>query len=372
MSFFDEMYDEMLHDEFRTDSRRDARVASRPARAAGLARYRTAALVGAGGMACAAAGALLGGLGGYFTLSPASAHAVTSSHDNLPLAAAANTAYHPAAVAGATDARPAAGGRTVSDVTNRASGSGATTFATAAGPLLNGSTPLTAPSATQPITSPSGGTPSAGSPGGQVTQIVTAGLTEVLDNLTQALSEVTTLPTNRGGLGTVTSLTGDISDVTGTLSNLSRLMPVPSALSTGTLPVLSAAAPTSAPATTAGSAHVATAPDRNSTPSPKVSALTSVLSGGAAATSGSTASGLAGIPSLPLLSGGSASARPSLPLTSPTGTLPSLPEIPLPLPPVVSNSGGSTCVTVPSLTKTLSVGLGSNGDSSGATVCVPS
>jgi hypothetical protein len=92
----------------------------------------------------------------------------------------------------------------------------------------------------------------------------------------------------------------------------------------------------------------------------------------AAAHSGSTASGLAGLPSLPLLSGGAAPARPSLPVTTPIGTLPSLPEIPLPLPAVVSDSGGSPCVTVPSLTKTLSVGLGSNGDSSGATVCVPS
>ncbi len=41
----------------------------------GLARYRNAAMVGAGGLACAAVGAFLGGLGGYFTVHPAAAHA---------------------------------------------------------------------------------------------------------------------------------------------------------------------------------------------------------------------------------------------------------------------------------------------------------
>ncbi len=42
----------------------------------GLARYRNAAMVGAGGLACAAVGALMGGFGGYFTVSPAAAHPV--------------------------------------------------------------------------------------------------------------------------------------------------------------------------------------------------------------------------------------------------------------------------------------------------------
>ena len=38
----------------------------------GLARYRNAAMVGAGGLACAAVGAFLGGLGGSFTISAGS------------------------------------------------------------------------------------------------------------------------------------------------------------------------------------------------------------------------------------------------------------------------------------------------------------
>ena len=45
----------------------------------GLARYRNAAMVGAGGLACAAVGAFLGGLGGYFTIAPAAAHPLASS-----------------------------------------------------------------------------------------------------------------------------------------------------------------------------------------------------------------------------------------------------------------------------------------------------
>ena len=49
--------------------------AAEPSRSTGFGRYRNAALVGAGGLACAAVGALLGGLGGYFTVAPAAAHA---------------------------------------------------------------------------------------------------------------------------------------------------------------------------------------------------------------------------------------------------------------------------------------------------------
>ena len=88
---FDEMYDEMLHDEFRSGSSRGAHAAKGPV--TGLARFRTVGLVGAGGLACATAGAFLGGLGGYFTLSPASAHSITSSSEQVSLAAAANANY---------------------------------------------------------------------------------------------------------------------------------------------------------------------------------------------------------------------------------------------------------------------------------------
>ena len=59
-------------------------------------RYRNAALVGAGGLACAAVGAFMGGLGGYFTVAPAAAHAVGATAQDTPLADAINgrTALH--------------------------------------------------------------------------------------------------------------------------------------------------------------------------------------------------------------------------------------------------------------------------------------
>ena len=62
--------------------------------------YRNAAMVGAGGLACAAVGAFLGGLGGYFTVNPAAAHSVASSSSgspDQPLAAAVNQAYRASA-----------------------------------------------------------------------------------------------------------------------------------------------------------------------------------------------------------------------------------------------------------------------------------
>ena len=65
----------------------------------GLSRYRNAAMVGAGGLACAAVGAFLGGLGGYFTVNPASAHTVASSSTpDQPLAAVVNQAYRASAL----------------------------------------------------------------------------------------------------------------------------------------------------------------------------------------------------------------------------------------------------------------------------------
>ena len=67
---------------------------SEPERPRGLARYRNAALVGAGGLACAAVGGLLGGFGGYFNVSPADAHPFAAAAQDLPLATAADQADH--------------------------------------------------------------------------------------------------------------------------------------------------------------------------------------------------------------------------------------------------------------------------------------
>lgn len=104
---FDETYDEMIHEEFRPRGEHQAMApaaeseliepgAGAAERPRGLQRYRTAGLVGAGGLACAAAGALLGGLGGYFTISPAVAHPVAAPTitQDLPFAQAISNADH--------------------------------------------------------------------------------------------------------------------------------------------------------------------------------------------------------------------------------------------------------------------------------------
>ena len=73
--------DAPIHDEFEVQAP-PAAAEEAPAESEGprgLARYRNAAMVGAGGLACAAVGAFLGGLGGYFTIAPAAAHPLASS-----------------------------------------------------------------------------------------------------------------------------------------------------------------------------------------------------------------------------------------------------------------------------------------------------
>ena len=98
-------------------------------RRTGLARYRTAGLVGAGGLACATVGAFLGGLGGYFTVSPAGAHAVASTSQDSPAVATASHAPYPAHSAAEAAAirasfSPASGG-----LTSAGSGLGSVTAA---------------------------------------------------------------------------------------------------------------------------------------------------------------------------------------------------------------------------------------------------
>ena len=102
--------DAPVHDEFEermsppAAAGEDLRVESEGPR--GLARYRNAAMVGAGGLACAAAGALLGGIGGSFTIAPAATHSVAStSGQGSPAAAGASGG---AATASGTEAVVAA------------------------------------------------------------------------------------------------------------------------------------------------------------------------------------------------------------------------------------------------------------------------
>ena len=130
---FDETYDEMIHEEFSPRGEHQAMAAAAeseltespspgrhaapdepeaeaPERPRGLQRYRTAGLVGAGGLACAAAGAFLGGLGGYFTIAPAVAHPVAAPTitKDIPFAQGIGNAAHSSPGAMGTSAVTAA------------------------------------------------------------------------------------------------------------------------------------------------------------------------------------------------------------------------------------------------------------------------
>ncbi len=409
MNSLDERYDQMLHEEFAAVPCADAEPTPEPPR--GLARYRSAALVGAGGLACAIVGALLGGLSGYFALSPAGAHPVTSSSQDLPLSSAVHSAYHAHGVtASAAPAAPAAG-----SVTNDASGAAA--FSEAAGPLVHGLTNVTVPTADLPTTAPtspgpsggdgSGGSgsasagtggvgstnPSQGNNGGsgsggtigQATGILELGLGNIMANLTGALDDLGTLSDDPTAMltGLVPPLEGVVSDVTGTLMNLSSLMPLSGtrlpvgSLGTGGITSLGGGLPDGAP--TLGGATIGATADKtqHGTPSPSVSALGPIVSSVAAAATGSKTPS---IPSLPLPSAGSAPSVPSLPAQSPSGALPEPPTVSVPT--VNSNTGSTTInVPVPSLPVSappvtiplgpVNVGVNLGGSDSGATLSLP-
>ena len=382
---FDEMYDEMLHDEFRGGSpRRGAHASQRPGTR--LSRYRNAGLVGAGGLACAGAGAFLGGLGGFVNLWPASVHSVTTHNEGVALAAAANAAYHGASTL--PPALTATGGTT--DGSNDSTGAPVATFAAAASPLLNGGAPLQAPTvdnltgAGSPGGTPGGGTPGGSPPAGTPTPPPggKGGLTTVLSRLTTAISDLTTLPSNptRAVGGAVTPLTGVLAAMTGTLSDLSTLMPLPSPVGTaGTLPVVAAASPASRGPSTGGSPQPADVPAGKpftTTPSPSATALSTIASSLALPPTGSNGSGTPAIPSLPLplplplpVAGGTPAPVPSLPVTT-GGTRPALPVVGVP---AVTSNGSTTCVSGPGIKMgPLSVGVSKAGASSPATVCIPS
>jgi hypothetical protein len=125
-------------------------------------------------------------------------------------------------------------------VANSATGAAAA-FSEAADPLAQGLAPVAVPTADLPTTAPttsgisSGGNGSGGTIG-QATGILELGLTNILANLTGALSNLGTLSADPAGTvtGLVPPLEGAVSDVIGTRIDLSSLMP----LSGTTLPSL--------------------------------------------------------------------------------------------------------------------------------------
>ena len=344
----------------------------------GFARYRNAAMVGAGGLACAAVGALLGGLGGYFTVNPAAAHALASaSSPDQSLAAAVNQAHDAAFTVPGSAAR------------------GTASLTALSGPLTQGIAPLewlTDGAGALPGTSVQGtladlpGVGSSGTGSGTGSGVgdgsgsdCTAtqsdfGLGCILDSLTAALGNLGTLSNDPTGLldGLVPTLTGVLTDVTGTLADLSSLMPISS------LPLPSGGIPTSGlpglGSLSAGLPGPGGAGSSLSGGGGLTSLLNGVTAAAAGATGGSTSSSL---PSLPLSSSGGGSGLPSLPVTTSGGststvttttdpatggttttvTVP-LPALPLPSTPPVSVGG-------------VSVGISSSGSGSGATLTLP-
>jgi hypothetical protein len=426
---FDDMYDEMLHDEFSSRGKHAAKAAAvetEPApspvrgrhtavgeadtvevgavqepvteaveRPRGFQRYRTAALVGAGGMACAAAGAFLGGLGGYFTVSPAAAHPLSSPTvtQDLPLAQAVSNAAH-------SSASPAQGTSAVA----------AASFSKASGSLTQGIAPFTTltsePLANLPVvglpglpgtssvTTGSGGAGGgsgsgggSGDGGGGTTGTTGCqstssdlGLTCILQSLTSALSNLGSLSAgDPTGLlnGLVPTLSGVVSDVTGTLANLNSLLPIASLPTGGAggLTGVLAGAPTGVSTGTASTTGGSTG---SGSPSPLVSALAPVLNGVAALTGGATGSGSTSLPSLPLSSSSGGTSLPSLPVTS-SGSTGSAPTVTTP----TSGSSGNTNtlnvpiplplgINVPTISiGGLSLGINSTDSGSGLTLSLP-
>ena len=349
----------------------------------GLSRYRNAAMVGAGGLACAAVGAFLGGLGGYFTVNPAAAHPLASSSTPEQAAAAATNQVNDAL---STESGPSA-------VT-------AASFSSLSGPLTKGSGALqwlTAASGSQPLAAVTGegsnvpggaagdgesdGSGTGSGVGARCTAMTTdLGLGCVLGSLATTLGSVGSLPTDpAGAVDTVDpSLAGVITTMTGTLANLSSLLPIasqplpPGGLSAAGIPGLAALLATGAP----GAGDIATLLGGTTGPTaPSLSPHPLGSGGSSSGVGGVTIAGIT-VPGLPGASSGgttatppttSVTSRPTSGTTTTTSTTTStttpvtipLPSLPLPVsvPPV--SVGG------------VSVGSSSGGSGPGLTLSLP-
>jgi hypothetical protein len=208
---FDEMYDELVHAEFLSGAVNDPprrRGAHAPLKATFAAsRLRSIALVASGGLACAAAGAFLGGLGGEFAVTPAAAHALTNSHRSVSLAAAANSAFHlgnTAALAAPFRSAPVPGSVGNNAVQSGAPASGSTVGDGVPGGASSVQVPTTSGSTTTSTTTPGGGGTTPTTPTSPVTPVVTDvtdGLSGETTNLNQALNGiVNSLSTSGTGL----------------------------------------------------------------------------------------------------------------------------------------------------------------------------
>jgi hypothetical protein len=375
--------DTPIHDEF-DRSVPPAAVEEAPAEGEGprgLARYRNAAMVGAGGLACAAVGALLGGLGGYFTVNPAAAHSLASSASrDQSLAAAVNRAH---------DAAFSVPGSAARGTASFGSASGSLTRGIAGLQWLTDGTGGLPGSSVQGTLAdlPGGGTSGIGSGGsgagiGTTPPVVgtdpgpgcTAtqgdlGLNCMLDSLTTTLDTLANDPTGQLD-GLAPTLTGILTDVTGTLADLSSLLP------TSSLPLPSGGIPASGlPGPGTLSAGLPGSSTAGSSPLSGGGGLTSLLNGvtaaAAGATGGSTSPSLPSLPlspssvgsALPVTTSGGSTTSPTVTTTTDpaTGVTTTVTEpLPLPLPSTPTLSVGG-----------VSVGTSTSGSGSGATLTLP-
>ena len=343
----------------------------------GLARYRNAAVVGAGGLACAAMGAFLGGLGGFFTIAPAVAHPLASSATTGPSSdGTANVANEGGATASGTEA-------VVTAALTSLSGS----LTQNAAPLQwltaqSGSLPDTAaatPTDLPPIGTKGAGDGSTGAGSGCTTITTDLGLGCVLGNLTTALGSVGGLPSDpTEELGSLApSLTGVVTDVTGTLADLGSLLPISSLpLPAGGLPALGLPAIAGVPGIggLGGLGALGSLGSLgNSLPGPSTllantGGITALLDGVTSAATGATGAGSTApsLPSLPL--GGNSGSVPGLPSVPGLSSVPGLPSVPS-LPVTASASGK---VLTPTGSASGSTSSGTNGTTTTVTVPLPS
>jgi|GEM_PF-2540937 hypothetical protein len=221
----DEMYDETVHAEFLPGAvdgppRHGADAAARAI--FGTPRLRSIAVIASGGLAFAALGAFLGGLGSDVAVSPAAAHPLTTSHLSLPPGNGAPGPANPPFRAGtlAQALLPAGSGALTPSTSNDSSPAGAASApVTTVGGGSSGGGPLP-PGVIDGATIPAVPLQIAAPP--PVAQIVSQlGLSGAVAGLGQTVTGIaSSVPAPNSGLAAVTTpLTGVVTNLTSGLAS---------------------------------------------------------------------------------------------------------------------------------------------------------
>jgi hypothetical protein len=220
---FDEMYDETVHAEFLSGAVNDTprHGADAAARAIfGTPRRRSIAVIASGGLAFAALGAFLGGLGSDVAVSPAAAHPLTTSHLSVPPGSALGPANPPFRASTLLQAVvPAGSGAVTPSTSNDGSPVGAASApVTSVGGGSSGGAPLPSPVTDGP-TIPAMPLPTdAPAPAPQI--VSQLGLSSAVAGLGQTVTGIaSSIPAPNSGLAAVTTpLTGVVTNLTSSLT----------------------------------------------------------------------------------------------------------------------------------------------------------